>query len=96
MNVTPPPALPKWEDMNQEEKAEAASRVLVVMNRIETISKLSDLELSDRIVNEVWGRMYLGSVEETLLNELVTRFEKLTGIERNEEGEIVKTSGWKS
>jgi len=65
---------------------------LTLMGKIES---LSDSELADLVVNRVWGRLSLGTEEEFLINELITRFELRVGIERNDDGEIVK-GGWKS
>lgn len=68
------------------------ANLLGFLNRQDRISKLSDCELSEEVLNKVWGKLILGSEEDSLLDEMITRFELVMGIERNEEGELIDES----
>jgi hypothetical protein len=77
---------PKWADMTPEQKDKAARGVL----RFLDLTALSDRELAARVVNEVWGKcVILGSIEECLLDEMISRFENKSGIKRDDEGRVI-------
>jgi len=61
-----------------------------LLERSTRISNLSDAELSNLNINKVWGSLIFGSEEEMLLDELIRRFDKGKGIERGDDGEVVK------
>lgn len=72
-------------------------KIIEALKRFELKEKLSDEELVEKVIEEVWGKLVLGSEEDGLLDELITRFERKSGIERDENGNILpKKSGWKS
>lgn len=53
------------------------------------VEKLSDRELSELVIEKVWGKLTFGSPEDWLLDQLVTRFEKAHGIERDGDGKLL-------
>lgn len=50
---------------------------------------MSDRELVAAVIEKVWAKQNLGSEEDWLIDQLVTRYEKLVGIERDEEGRVI-------
>ena len=81
----------KWGELTEQEKDRAAARLVQVFKMMERHATLSDHELVDRVITEVWGKcpFPLGSEPENLLDELITRFEKRAGIRRDDDGKIV-------
>lgn len=68
--------------------AEQAQRVLDMLDRYTAVQSLTDRELADRFLTEVWAKM--SGNQDFLADELLGRFEHLAGIIRdNETGEIV-------
>lgn len=63
--------------------------ILGFMKRRDEIEAMSDEQLSDAVLNKVWGTLRLGSEQDMLLDEMLTRFDLFTGIERGEDGEIL-------
>lgn len=92
------PGGPHPEDLPKNDSEALCEALLKWLKVTEKVSKLSDTELSIAVVDKIWGRITkLGTEEEALLNELINRFEKHAGIERDEEGEVIeKGNGWKS
>ena len=77
-------------EYTEQEKQKMAVVVLRFLEINERSKKLSDIELVEQVVDKVWGRAHnLGSWEEQLLDELITRFENQVGIERDDEGRII-------
>jgi hypothetical protein len=78
-------------EYTEQEKQKMAVGVLRFLEINERSKKLSDIELVEQVVDKVWGTAFnLGSWEEQLLDELITRFENQVGIERDDEGRIIK------
>jgi hypothetical protein len=68
---------------------EQAARLLAALDDSQSIHDLTDAQLSEAVLNEVWGKQYLFSRPEMLLSEMIGRFDKLAGVKRDEEtGEI--------
>lgn len=68
---------------------EQADNLLRAMEAMAAIERMSDIQLSQACIDEVWGSLPPGRAE-SLINELLNRFEALAGIERDEEtGEVV-------
>jgi hypothetical protein len=90
----------KTKEESAWEKAGAAFNATVERNTVQALIRwvdhhdaveaLTDADLSDAVLNEVWAQISLCSKGEVLLNEMMTRFDKRCGIVRDEEGEIVK------
>lgn len=62
-----------------------AERILTFLRQTEEVALLSDLALADWVIERVWGHLNLGSLEDVHLNELINRFERAKGIEREDE-----------
>ena len=79
--------------LTPEQKAardEALVRGLVkMMVASDSVKALTDRELTTEVIDKVWGNLPLGSREEWVLDELVARFEKRCGIERDAEGRVI-------
>jgi hypothetical protein len=60
------------------------------MSIVDKVSKLSDQELTDQVIEKIWGQLTFCSPEDALLDELLRRFETRAGIIRSEEGEIIQ------
>lgn len=76
----------------EAEKEKMYRGVLRFMELHDRSAALSDVELVEQVVDKVWGRAHnLGSWEEQILDELITRFEHRAGIDRDDEGRIVKS-----
>lgn len=63
--------------------------VLKFMEATARVEKLSDRELCALVIEKVWGKVLLGSEEDCVLDELISRFEQRCGIERDEEGRVL-------
>lgn len=69
---------------------EDISRLAAVFEVHEDIAKMSDQDLSDAVINEVWAKLRFCSRQDWLLDEMIARFDKRCGIVRGEEdGEVV-------
>ena len=68
-----------------------ATALLGLLNRAESVDNLTDAELSDAVLKEVWSaKLIFCSREDFLLSELLNRFDAKSGIKRDSEtGEIV-------
>ncbi len=69
---------------------DGVARLLAFLKLTEQIEKLSNVALAEAVMNKVWGQLPMGSERDALLNEMISRFERLSGIQRNEVGEIVE------
>ena len=79
-----------WTEMSEEERHKIADGVCRFVDLTKRVEALSDRELAARVVNDVWGKcVRLGTEEEALLDEMITRFEAKSGIERDEEGRVL-------
>ena len=68
---------------------EDATKLFKILNKHSVAQKLTDLQLADAATS-IWGNLVGGSDEEIILNELIERFERMTGIKRDEEtGEAI-------
>lgn len=59
----------------------------VVLSMIESndkVAMLTDKELSDQVIERVWGSLAWNSQEDWLLNELIRRFDTTKGINRDD------------
>lgn len=65
------------------------SGLIALLEGTEHVKKLSDCELSTTVIEKVWGQLVLGSEQDFLLDELISRFEEKCGIERDDEGRVV-------
>jgi hypothetical protein len=65
----------------------AALEGLVKFIRIcEQVDQLSDEALSTEVLHRIWAQFPHGTVEDVILSELLTRFDRLAGIVRDEDG----------
>lgn len=65
-------------------------KLFKILEKTDKIGKLTDAELSERVINEVWATIGYGSDRELLLDEMVRRFDKFAGIKRDCNGEITE------
>jgi hypothetical protein len=71
---------------------DTAAHVLAYMSIVDKVSKFSDQELADQVIEKIWGQLAFGSLKDALLDELLRRFETRAGILRDEDGEIIQKS----
>ena len=62
-------------DDDDRQRAELLLRILGPLYRHGNLKKLSNKELSLRLICEVWGEMGLGSREEALIFEVINRLQ---------------------
>jgi hypothetical protein len=62
---------------------------LILLHEKGAVEKLTDAQLSDAVLKEVWSTLNFGSREDWLIDELISRFESKVGIERDMNGEIL-------
>ena len=64
--------------------------VIRLLDAREKVEKLSDRELSALVLHHIWAKK-VGwcSQEDFLLDEYITRFERMAGIKRDEDGNII-------
>ena len=60
-----------------------------MLAHIDNAHKLSDGELIDAVVNEVWANLSLKNRDNALLSEMIERFQKLSGVEETPSGVTV-------
>ena len=84
-NPTPATDSTKWTD-------EQLNRLIKAIRIFDQIEKMTDLELSEAVLHKVWAPMNLGSEGEMLVSQLLNRFEKKAGIERDDEGNVVPST----
>ena len=66
---------------------EDLDNILQLLDEDVAFDKLTNRELSAMVLHHVWAKkLVFGSHEERLLDKYITRFEKLAGIERDEDG----------
>jgi len=66
-----------------------------MMNQAKAASNLTPSELADAVSIDIAGILGIDTREHALVSELVERYEKAVGIERDEDGyEVI--GGWKS
>jgi hypothetical protein len=65
-------------------------QLIDLLDAKDKIQKLTDRELSALVLHHIWAKK-VGwcSPEEFLMDEYITRFERMAGIKRDEEGEII-------
>jgi hypothetical protein len=76
---------------------ELVEGALLLLKSKDRVAKLTDRELSAAVLSEVWAGLGFGSKADWLLDEMIQRFEKRAGIERDEDGEILpelSTAPW--
>lgn len=67
----------------------AAAKLARMLALAEEMQGLTDGELANRVIEEVWGLEEVDTVPGALIDELLNRFEQFAGIERDDEGAIV-------
>ncbi len=72
------------ETSSSAESEKLAVRLLAMMKEVDANSRLTNREISDAVVEKVWGSMKAGSPGELLLDEFISRFDKLCGIKRDD------------
>lgn len=65
---------------------EGLVRFIHICEQAET---LSDEALSTEVLQRIWSQLPHGTVEDVILSELLTRFDRLAGIVRDEDGGAV-------
>ena len=85
-------------DLPGPEQDKLVNHIMKWLKVANEVEKLTDAQLADAVVADVWAKMFkLGTREEALLDEMIKRFEAKSGIERDDEGEIIsKSPEWKS
>lgn len=81
----------RWDSMSQEDKDGFVDALISFMKMRDRMEAMSDVALIEAVVEQVWGKMAWSSEEENLLDELISRFEKRCGIQRDDEGKPVTT-----
>lgn len=82
MNDSTTPELPPFTNAQID-------KLMKILSDTDVIHTLTDAELSNAVIKEVWGTLRFCSRKDWLLDEMITRFENKCGIVRNEDGEIV-------
>lgn len=63
--------------------------LLKLLNAREQLTKLTDLELSALVLHHIWAqKVGWCSREEFLLDEYISRFERMAGLKRDEHGNL--------
>jgi len=78
------------ENWTPEQVERFTNGMMKMIQNMDEMKMLSDRELVEAVIEKVWGQMILGGEQETLLDELITRYEKRSGIKRDDEGKIVE------
>lgn len=63
--------------------------ILKAVERRIAVQAMTDVELSDAVITEVWAQLAFCGENEVLLDEMIERFDKRCGIVRGEDGEVV-------
>lgn len=75
---------------NEDDQQRMAAGIVRFLEITEKARALPDRELAAQVIDLVWGKcVNLGSWEEVILDEMITRFEKQAEIERDEEGKVL-------
>lgn len=77
-------------ELGKDSPSDLFSSVMKLVKETERIANLSDEELSDLVINEIWSKFIFGSREDFLLDEMIKRFDKKSGIVRDKKGKIIK------
>lgn len=78
---------------NEDDTQRMVAGVARFLEVTEKARAMTDRELAAQVIDLVWGKcVNLGSWEEVILDEMITRFEKQSGIERDDEGRIILAS----
>ena len=66
-----------------------ARRVFRMLNNNEAAATLSDGDLIDAVIEQVWGDLPMTEEPSSLLAEMITRFQKLAGVHETPKGATV-------
>lgn len=89
--ITPHDLPPPVSEFTEEQAAKLCAYLFDSIACENAAKALSDAQLADRFLNEVWGIERLTMESEAIVSELLSRFEAKCGIRRDAEtGEVVR------
>lgn len=74
--------------MSTPDSTKAAARSW--LRRDDKFKALSDGEISTQMIERVWAKIPLGSYEECLIDEFISRFDRMAKVERDGQGSVLK------
>jgi hypothetical protein len=77
---------PKW---TPAEKDKIARDLLNFIEGMKSSEALTDRQLCAQVIEKCWAKFNLGSEQDWLIDQLVTRYEAKCGIQRDDEGRVI-------